>query len=142
MCGRRSMRTSDLKIGLSRRTLLLLSGCFIGLAGCFANVPHNVLPSPPSEEVRSQLGRFGMEVVGETPSDASSDSVLKRLNANHSGAAAGGAAASLCNASILVCGALVAGGAMYGLYGLASETPANTEQEAAAITKALGQPFI
>jgi len=77
-----------------------------------------------------------MEVVGMTPDDESSVSLLKRLNAEESN---GSGAVALCNASFIVCGAVLVVSTMGALAG---ETTANTEQEEAAIEKAFEQPFV
>jgi hypothetical protein len=87
--------------------LIPLSLCLIGLVGCFAHVPHNVLPSPPSEEVRRQLGRVALEVSGVTPSDVSSDSVVERLQ-QKSGGASGSFLIDHCGPNKLCMGALEA----------------------------------
>lgn len=121
----------------SRARTLLLVSLLIGFAGCSAYAPHNVLPSPPSEEVRRQLGRIWMDVSVITPNDRSTDTLLKRLNREQR------VPLPPCGQSIICLGVvLVAQGVALAVNTLADEKTADTAQEEAAIERAFGQPLI
>ena len=82
-----------------------------------------------------------MEVIGVTPGDESSVSLLERLNAEERDGS--GSFLGLCGQSLICLGVVIVP-AMVGLAAgeLAGEKTANTEQEEAAIKKAFEQPFI
>jgi hypothetical protein len=82
-----------------------------------------------------------MEVVGATPVDASSVSLLEKLNAGESDGS--GSFVGLCGQSVLCLGAIIVPAmVVLAADALDGESMANTKQEEAAIKKAFEQPFI
>jgi len=86
-------------------SLLRLSLCLLSLAGCTPGrqVPHNVLPSPPTDQVRNHFGTVGIIVTTAPSEEMSVELKLGSLIPARSGGDASSGAATLCQAGLIPC---------------------------------------